>query len=217
MEHAASAAAQALEAVTGYAEGRQREWMLSDAARALARAGQARQALQVASGIDDPEERAQALSEAAQALARAGQARQALQVASGIDRPEERAQVLSEAARALAKAGQAEQALKAATAIDDHSQRAQALAALLSNPVISSSNSEIGRRTLELLIFTPAVRGHLTAFPIELQRRLVTEGYLEPFDPAVRRSGRSAKPTVDPDSSNLVSCCRTETRNERPT
>jgi hypothetical protein len=70
--------------------------------------------------------------------------------------------------------------LQAAADIEDPEQRALALAALLSNSGLSSSSDrEIGRQALELVLFTSNAPDYIAAFPIMLLRRLVASGDLE--------------------------------------
>ncbi len=187
-EQAADAAGQALQAAAALDDPGQRALTLSGVAMALAGAGQAAdaagQALQAAAGVEDPERRAEALSRAAAALAGTGQveqaadaAGQALRAAAASGNPMQRARVLNEVAAALAGAGQAEQALQAAADIKDPWWRAEALAELLANPVICDcSDGEVGRRALELLLFTSDAAEYLAAFPAALLSHLVANG-----------------------------------------
>jgi hypothetical protein len=100
-------------------------------------------------------------------------------------------------AAALAEAGQAGQAaeaagqaLQAAAGIDDPQWRARRLNALLTNSVVCTiSDGDVGRRALELLLFTSNAPDYLAAFPVALLRRLVANGEFvaaerQPADPA---------------------------------
>jgi hypothetical protein len=171
------------------------QMMLCGMATVLATFGQAEQAAEVAGYVlrivyrfDDLNDLdllsgVEVLSKVAAVLAGAGQHEQAAEAAwqvlrtlVGIDEPEEQATVLSDVV--LAEAGQAEQALQAVAGINDPQQRARALAALLSNSVASSNDREVGRRALELLLYTPDAAEHLAAFPPALLSRLVANGEL---------------------------------------
>ncbi len=192
----AGQAAQALQAAAAIADRGRRARVLGEVAVALAKAGQAGQpadaagqALRAAAAIADRGQRDGVLGEVAVALAEAGQAAQALQAAAAIADRGQRAQMLSETAAALAKAGQAAQALQAAAAIAHPEQRARALGALLSaSAVQSSSDGEVGRRALELLLLTSNAPDYLAAFPVALLRRLVVNRELEPAE----------RPSADP-------------------
>jgi hypothetical protein len=71
----------------------------------------------------------------------------------------------------------ATQALEATMDIDDPVQRAQGLSAQQINAAVqSSSDSEIGRRALELLLLTSNAIDCIAAFPTKLLRRIVEDG-----------------------------------------
>jgi hypothetical protein len=144
------------------------------------------QAVQAAAGVED-RWRAYALSATAAALAGAGLAEQTWAVvdtAANVEDPRQQAEALSKVAEALVKAGLAEQAVRAAAGIDDPKRRASALSALLTNSTVrGSSEHEICRRALKLLLLTWNAADYLAAYPEGLLRRLVASGEIEAAEP----------------------------------
>jgi hypothetical protein len=134
--------------------------------------------LPAAALTDEPVQRCWFLDNLAGVLAGAGHAEQALHAVAGLDDVDDRASGLHHVAT-TAGIGEAEQALHVAAGIDHPERRAWALADLVSDfAARSTSEQEIGRRALEMLLLTAEASDHLTALPVTPLRRLVVDGHL---------------------------------------